>query len=1215
MSPPDPLLQEMDSIQSQWRIDDLQESEEQLGGLMDLQGELGNEAVSQLLEEGGGSGAALPGGPPASPDGGVPFADGGVAASDGGPQMSDGGPQWSEMPAAEEPLMSEMPTSEEPAAGDMSTADGRLMSEMPADPLMSQATAEPMTPAGPVEGGGGGAGGAGGAQGAGPDGGGGAQGAGPGVEPAPGPAVEAPEPAGTALEDTGASALSTGDLALIDEELSEHARWGAAFDEVGETASPERANFVANAVSSGMGDAAQQGALMAGAITGGTKLAERAAAKFVPIPAVGAILGGVMAGVGLWDTYQNWDAPGGAGESLGNIGEGASGYEVAANTIQGIVTILDLAANILDVLGGIAGVVSAACAIAILASFGILSPALGPVVVTATKIALTISVVTGIMNIIKMALQPMVVLFRALHSFYSEADPRDVQAQGAALTRAGSELGGTVGGLAAGMATEKAAGKLGDPPAPGAHLEGLDPSAPRDRGPEVEVDPTTGPRAAADPDGLTAPHDLSDADIDSAVSRLGPHDEAAPANPMHDVTDAEIDAALAAPGEVTSPMRDATEADIDSALASLDRPETIDAAFAFAGPVAPDGQRGGLVGMTIEGQNTNPSQIAYHENMYFEGISGAREIPHTLDADGHIVAPQFPSGPSPQLPPAQPGEMAAPQTTVREQGPSPGPNQPRPVIGTTTGGHVEVRYHSANPGAPPGSHSHDNPSVQVNTPSSRFPWADNQTVPPGHRTQVRNPPQHQGPPNTERYRTPEGQWLRIDEMTPEQIASAHYPVSGGPRGGGVPPGSGSPPPGSPGPPLGPGPGTGGSVPQPLFEGDIGPDVDRAFGAMQTDPRLLDPTIRHNFDGMESEGSEFNVGGAMARMADRAEAVGLGARTSAAKTMASAYNTSTAPSPPGTVTGSGLQPGAYGDIRGPEGATQEEMAELRAEAEVNAEPVNPQYPSPRCSEADLLRMEDDIEAALAERAQAEADAAEMEASAQVAEENQATAEAVAGQTQSVAGPAAQAHAALIARRQQRNQEQQQKLAQSQEQSMSASEEVGGTTTLITMLGIWSGFTGLMSYLPGSIGATFEEMQGEANTFILKLLEAKGLIEGEAQAGEPRLAESQANQGQIEATAAENEASQSTIGQAEADVSAVADQQGEQASEAHETAACFQAEADEAGTLAEDMAAEHESLAEELQAWAEEHKAARALAVEETRVRLEEQGYTVTQVCDW
>ncbi len=186
---------------------------------------------------------------------------------------------------------------------------------------------------------------------------------------------------------------------------------------------------------------------------------------------------------------------------------------------------------------------------------------------------------------------------------------------------------------------------------------------------------------------------------------------------------------------------------------------------------------------------------------------------------------------------------------------------------------------------------------------------------------------------------------------------------------------------------------------------------------QADPRLLSPEARPYFTEMESRGREFHEGGSMSRLADRAEGpISMGGTVADTKDMVSLAHT-LLDEEQATATGGRPGAGAYGQVQGEGGEEMsgEDLAEARADAELNVEPVNPAYPEPPGSEADLARMEDDIETILAERAQAEADAAEMEASACLAEENQSTAEGVAGQTSSIAGPAAQAHAAAVARR--------------------------------------------------------------------------------------------------------------------------------------------------------------------------------------------------------
>src|SRR5262249_2827965 len=139
--------------------------------------------------------------------------------------------------------------------------------------------------------------------------------------------------------------LSTGDLALVDTELAEHQRWGAAAKMVGTAASGERAEFIAKqaADASSFSSSAAQGAAMAA----GIKLAEKiigkvvlklavqrlgaSAVKFTPVPGVGAMIGGAIAGYEL--ATRNWKE---TGETIGKFGKGASFYDTLANDIEAI---------------------------------------------------------------------------------------------------------------------------------------------------------------------------------------------------------------------------------------------------------------------------------------------------------------------------------------------------------------------------------------------------------------------------------------------------------------------------------------------------------------------------------------------------------------------------------------------------------------------------------------------------------------------------------------------------------------------------------------------------------------------------------------------------------------------------------------------------------------------------------------------------------------
>lgn len=58
---------------------------------------------------------------------------------------------------------------------------------------------------------------------------------------------------------------------------------------------------------------------------------------------------------------------------------------------------------------------------------------------------------------------------------------------------------------------------------------------------------------------------------------------------------------------------------------------------------------------------------------------------------------------------------------------------------------LQIRTHSPNPNAPPGSYSRSNYTTQINT-------------------------------NNGLYRLPDGSWKKITDMTPAERATAHYPA-------------------------------------------------------------------------------------------------------------------------------------------------------------------------------------------------------------------------------------------------------------------------------------------------------------------------------------------------------------------------------------------------------------------------------------------------------
>jgi hypothetical protein len=304
--------------------------------------------------------------------------------------------------------------------------------------------------------------------------------------------------------------LGTGDLATIDAELAEHQRWGAASATVGAAGSGQRAEFIAQAAAAGSGFTE---ALGKGALTGaGMKIAEKAVekgalklaakfapqvTKFTPLPAVGAVIGGVMSAYDL--ASRDWKA---TGESIGRFGQGADIYEQLANSIESISTIIDIATAVLNVIAGIIGAISIAMWIITIITVGIASPLAATLSTIAGLIGLASMILDGINAVV---LKQLVTVFRALHAFTSEADPRDVVVQGDAITKASGAATGFVGGFAGGVAGGAAAEK-------GVKLGGKafskKPSTPVTDHPMPPAAPGDGPAIKADaPEGKAAPKD------------------------------------------------------------------------------------------------------------------------------------------------------------------------------------------------------------------------------------------------------------------------------------------------------------------------------------------------------------------------------------------------------------------------------------------------------------------------------------------------------------------------------------------------------------------------------------------------------------------------------------------------------------------------------------------------------------------------------------
>ena len=272
----------------------------------------------------------------------------------------------------------------------------------------------------------------------------GAQGAGGAAgATASGPQAEdVPREGAPAEPDTGAGALDTGDLVLIDVELAEHQRWAAAENVVGEAGSMQRAEFIAQSAGGGF-----IGGVASGAAMGlGIGLVSRA------VPVLGPIIGGGMALHGL--ITRDWAA---TGATIGKFGEGSDTYDTLANTLASVSAVIDVVNGVLDTIGGIVGVVEAV-AVGVAAGAGVLAfftfgatagiaVAAGELAADCEEIREGISAVTTVLNEINNELlNPCILLFRALHEFTADADPREIESGGHDLAGAAGAIGGALGG-------------------------------------------------------------------------------------------------------------------------------------------------------------------------------------------------------------------------------------------------------------------------------------------------------------------------------------------------------------------------------------------------------------------------------------------------------------------------------------------------------------------------------------------------------------------------------------------------------------------------------------------------------------------------------------------------------------------------------------------------------------------------------------------------
>src|SRR3569623_327783 len=233
--------------------------------------------------------------------------------------------------------------------------------------------------------------------------------------------------------------VSNEGLGLIQQELTAHEQWKGSLEKakeetkVGDAGSYDRAAFIADAAGKGFATGAATGVVTTLVGTGITKGLEYGVTKLVgkEVPGFGPLLAGGMSAYPL--ATKDWKE---SGAKIAAFGQGADGYEKIANTLGAIGEILDIAVNIMNVFAGLLVVAAGVMWLVTILTVGVATP----LAAACTSLAAGIVAVTTILDMINRGvIQPLVLVFRAMHAFTSQADPRDAAEMGDGISEAASD--------------------------------------------------------------------------------------------------------------------------------------------------------------------------------------------------------------------------------------------------------------------------------------------------------------------------------------------------------------------------------------------------------------------------------------------------------------------------------------------------------------------------------------------------------------------------------------------------------------------------------------------------------------------------------------------------------------------------------------------------------------------------------------------------------
>jgi hypothetical protein len=1081
-----------------------------------------------------------------------------------------------------------------------------------------------------------------------------------------------------AVPDTGAGALGTGDLVLIDVELAEHQRWAGALGRVGELASLQRAEFVAEAVGGGFVNGAASGLAMG--------LGMGAVTRFVP--AIGPVIGGAMALHGL--ATRDWAE---TGATIGRFGEGNDTYETLANSIASVAAAIDVVSQILTVINGIVGVVQIAAAViaggAVVAAFFTFGATLGiaviagDVVATCEEISLAIGEVTTLLDGLNAAiLQPCVTLFRALHAFTTQADPREVEAQGQSISTAAAASGAALGAWAGGKAAH--AGAHPQPPAddlpPSQRPAHETPPPATGDGPTVHFQEPATPVAQAEGGPIATPLAEPIATAAAPALEVPTPQPVATAEPIAPPPVTELTSVSAPAESIASAATAAPEA----ILVPTTGGEPVSAAP--AGAAAPPPATAAPEQLTLPHTEGSGSELRpITAPLELQGIKGTDPIPQGLAPGaigtyGRAVPAPHPAALA-SNPPGAPGATA---------GGGRMPDTGRKAAGVYLEHQTSAAAaHEVLPGhelhGPQGQRrggqdtqealvvSLPEPVKSIKDAGDRALLAEVQSriaqgedVPPieviARSAQITQDAIAQAAANVPGQQISRNFLAEVDqfnnprfgyqEVRPGEPLPAGHPLAAASSaeldaflnrtfdpfiapaksGGGAPPSTSPPVQPAPNPSqmsfdFGAGTAAASHAPPavtpaappvvtsavaPVVPVSVTPDVLPALPAITpvapptgavapatiskspTPQAMTSPTV-----------SSLSAAAGAARTAVGQQSTGgpqPGSTTPTFGTRAHQVGALFLPQ----LFGGGGEPPTYAQRRA---AHRARFTGDNQPAE-GVERVNPEYPPPPATPAQITAIQNQIMNLLTVRAAAEQEAQQQADRADQCEENQGPIQQTIADT--TAGiSAVQAHDAAVARREAVNQEQQQRQQESEGLVAGYPSRAVGLTALTIPLAAWEQFTSLASHLPGEAGASMLRMNQEARKMQEAFDQMGAQMLGVESAGptsEQGLQDDQAlldKTGQLARASDEqlHTASTGAVGLQQANEAALAE-----ADDRRETAT---ERAQESSDAAAEREAQADSLAEQLRAWSRLHAQARQQAVAATTQRLQSEGRIVVR----